>query len=1260
MEMDQDSPIILTKVSEHSRLNKKFKRKQKIIEFKIEHHFENIDTFFENSLSLENVINEAVLNVIDENVKSNDLISAEIFHEELHYPIFVPPQFKSEFKSKSILNSLEKVVQSNKKFLLDGSLKMEICITENISGKGINRKLRPPVSIATNSKMKRSVITIKNKDNSCGYRAIFVSKYYIDNMSVLNKKEWQNVRKDVRQTQVKGAINIACNSGLDLSTPIDMVNINNVQSYLNTYQIIIIDGSFHHKPIFKGPEMISKIYIEHFNNHYNAIINIKAYIGRDFYCETCNIGYKEKTKHRCKFECRKCLSKCNNLSNSSKIVCYMCKRSFFGNECYNNHLIGKICSKIKKCEICLVEYKGNHSCEKIICKWCNETISQPHLCYMKKTNKEELIKEDNKNKVVLCYDIESTQLDGFHKPMLLYSKAQCDSCLRNKSNNCSLCNERLFGIGYNCVKDFVNYLFFDLAKKALETETFVYAFAHNAKGYDAHFILKEIYSMALDRVNLIMNGRKILKLYCENVIMIDSLSFFLLPLSKLPKAFGLEVSVKKGYFPHYFNQIQNWNYSGYIPDKEFFKPDMMKKEESEKFNKWYSEQKNSKQIFNFKKEIIAYCKNDVEILHQSLNAFRFNFKNLTNLDPITRCFTLASIGLEVYRALYLKNQVLGITKVNGYTSLRKKSFSCSCWLDWLQKVNNIKILREYKIGKFYADGYNPQTKTVYEFFGCYWHGCAFCYEENRDKQTIKRNLRLITPEYAYRKTIKKLKVYFNLGYKVELIWEHTYNYLRCSNNVFDEYTSLRNSYYKSLEHHGCATINEAFFGGRTNNLKFYHECNNIEELMYVDFCSLYPFVLKTKRYPIKHPIVINEYFDYSLKSYFGFIKCKIIAPRGLYFPVLPMKINDKLIFPLCYKCAKLLSNYCDHNQEDRCLINTWTTIEVLKAIEKGYNLVEIYEVLHYSDVDDSLFVEYMDMWLKIKFEASGWPIDCVTEEQQESYINIIKSKNGIILEKEKIIFNPALRYISKIMLNSFWGKLAQKPNKKKTEIVSTYDEYWKLLLDPKKEISGITEVNEHQLALNWAFKDINDSNPGNYILSIAAYVTAYARLELYEKIDLLETSSPECVLYFDTDSIIYIRNNINYSTIKCGDFLGELKDEIKSNYGKDSKCIKFVSLGPKNYAYQVITKDNKIIEEFKIKGITFNEKTSNKLKFDKMIEMANAYIQTNNEIKMTLPQLQIRCNKNHDLVTKHIDKEYRSVSTKRYIYNGNQTLPYGY
>ncbi len=89
--------------------------------------------------------------------------------------------------------------------------------------------------------------------------------------------------------------------------------------------------------------------------------------------------------------------------------------------------------------------------------------------------------------------------------------------------------------------------------------------------------------------------------------------------------------------------------------------------------------------------------------------------------------------MEVFRAKFLEDNVLGITPVSGYNASKNHSMAADSWLDWLQFNNNITIKREYKIGKFWADGYNEQTRTVYEFFGCKYHGCHCYYPDNRDE-----------------------------------------------------------------------------------------------------------------------------------------------------------------------------------------------------------------------------------------------------------------------------------------------------------------------------------------------------------------------------------------------------------------------------------------------------------------------------------------------------------------------------------------------
>ena len=82
-------------------------------------------------------------------------------------------------------------------------------------------------------------------------------------------------------------------------------------------------------------------------------------------------------------------------------------------------------------------------------------------------------------------------------------------------------------------------------------------------------------------------------------------------------------------------------------------------------------------------------------------------------------------------------------------------------------------------------------------------------------------------------------------------------------------------------------------------------------------------------------------------NYFGLIKAKILPPHGLLQPILPIKINNKLMFPLCCTCAMNESQQaCKCPNKDRVLIHMWCTPEINLVINMGYILIEIYEVLN--------------------------------------------------------------------------------------------------------------------------------------------------------------------------------------------------------------------------------------------------------------------------------------------------------------------------
>ena len=66
-----------------------------------------------------------------------------------------------------------------------------------------------------------------------------------------------------------------------------------------------------------------------------------------------------------------------------------------------------------------------------------------------------------------------------------------------------------------------------------------------------------------------------------------------------------------------------------------------------------------------------------------------------------------------------------------------------------------------------VDGYDPKTRTVYQYHGCYWHGCRKCYPNDRNK-IIDHNDQ--TREDRFIVTLKRTKTLRKAGYRVIEAW----------------------------------------------------------------------------------------------------------------------------------------------------------------------------------------------------------------------------------------------------------------------------------------------------------------------------------------------------------------------------------------------------------------------------------------------------------------------------------------------------------
>ena len=237
-----------------------------------------------------------------------------------------------------------------------------------------------------------------------------------------------------------------------------------------------------------------------------------------------------------------------------------------------------------------------------------------------------------------------------------------------------------------------------------------------------------------------------------------------LALRKLPQCFGI-TNTKKGDFPHGMNCKEYQDYSGPMPPKEMWKSNRMSDEERKHFEEWHQTKVEEQYTFDFKDELIEYCKNDVDVLRLCMNAFQKE-----PLDPFIRSITVPSACMSVLRTHFLENRTIAILDNN--TKITPHSTKSIYWL--LHKemtdggtIQHARNGKEVRVGNFLVDGYCQQTETKYEFYGCFWHGCSDCY----GRQTINSRNGINMGEINDR-TYDRLEKLQKLGKTVIHIWEH--------------------------------------------------------------------------------------------------------------------------------------------------------------------------------------------------------------------------------------------------------------------------------------------------------------------------------------------------------------------------------------------------------------------------------------------------------------------------------------------------------
>jgi hypothetical protein len=106
-------------------------------EYNITHNLSEYSNLFDIEYEIDNMLDEIISPLIAR-AQRNDVVLAYIRHSSLEKPIFITPQKAGSFEPKSFLDAIFGVSQSNRIFLLDGELALEVSMTKPLENIGVN------------------------------------------------------------------------------------------------------------------------------------------------------------------------------------------------------------------------------------------------------------------------------------------------------------------------------------------------------------------------------------------------------------------------------------------------------------------------------------------------------------------------------------------------------------------------------------------------------------------------------------------------------------------------------------------------------------------------------------------------------------------------------------------------------------------------------------------------------------------------------------------------------------------------------------------------------------------------------------------------------------------------------------------------------------------------------------------------------------------------------------------------------------------
>lgn len=912
------------------------------------------------------------------------------------------------------------------------------------------------------------------------------------------------------------------------------------------------------------------------------------------------------------------------------------------------------------------------------CTQCYQEVSQltfcTHVCTIQKKKLESIPEEK-----IWVWDVEAAQLeDEFH---LLKHECNCVYIRRVyfDPGTPDAPNPLAEGRYFPSEVEFVDAL---MTEADFQNSVFL---AHNSGSYDIHFLLRIFERNEIDHTFTPSptSKHKFIKVHLtdRNVHFLDFIRFMPGSLRSIAESFQIPVS--KGDFPYKFNNGLNDSYVGRIPpldteDDYWGLKEARSQKQVQSFRSWYNQQLTiycscesaagectcGKQLWNFQEELKKYCLLDVVVLAEVVKAYRnkvLSFEtvhddsfpdanipwSIPKIDPF-QFMTLPQITMQtlVHGMTEKSYENYGFDGITSYFASTRSS-RCPEALLWLKTCGDVDEVfiqsRENTTREFYEfqlkmsfDGYAPMTNTVYVFLKCSFWGCTKCMGEYHESNAVIPDRGI--PAKDVKDHFDVVMYHLHSNYKVKTIWQHDYNTM-----WMDPY------YLKCVEQ---MAPSDCFYGGRTEVFKLY--CNSDkfpgQKIHYYDVTSLYPSVyahrmlpIGTPRYLIGYNIDKNRLDPTHPNRYFGYARVRVTPLHTDRIGLLPQRDTktQRLTFPV-------------HPME-----GCWFTEELYLAVENGYVINEVYELYYWesNQLSDQHLRGYVGYFLRMKQEAEGWKklgasCDTPLGEEQNEIADRLYVQNGHLarIRPDKVKFDPVMRALAKLFLNSLWGKWAQKAAKECQTTIYGTQQFFQLWNDwtVEKESCLFRDISPGVFKVSYKKKDpfINPVPHGNVWL--AAAVTAWARITLHKQMIRI---GPERLIYCDTDSIIFLwpEDGENLSGVGLGHWTDEYPGHI----------IKQVyALAPKLYALIVADKNDptSLKESFRAKGVQMTLINQMKMSFQNILPLIEKTITDKTMIHtISVDNFSIFTNSTNNelpfgnLFSRYNTKNVRVIMTKRTV-----------